>query len=175
MQMSRSAVLLVSAMALIFGTSVPHAMGQESADVYVATNGNDNWSGSLATPNAARSDGPVATLEKARRVVQKLKASRHKAIVVMLREGTYFLGEPLRLDSSDSGTADAPVVYEAYPGEKPVISGGLRIDGWKVSGGRWTAKLDPSKVHFFEQLFVNQERRYRPRTTKDGYLYNAGP
>ena len=91
MQMSRSALLLVSIIILIFGYSLPHAMGQTSADVYVATNGNDNWSGSLAVPNPGRTDGPVATLEKARRVVQKLKASgRNTAIVVMLREGATF-------------------------------------------------------------------------------------
>jgi hypothetical protein len=32
---------------------------------YVATNGNDAWSGRLAEPNAGKTDGPFATLERA--------------------------------------------------------------------------------------------------------------
>ena len=33
---------------------------------YVSTLGNDSWFGKLPTPNSARSDGPFASLEKAR-------------------------------------------------------------------------------------------------------------
>ncbi|MFA7003602.1 MAG: hypothetical protein WC429_06145, partial [Verrucomicrobiia bacterium] len=32
------------------------------ADFYVATNGNDQWSGKLAAPNKEKSDGPFATI-----------------------------------------------------------------------------------------------------------------
>jgi hypothetical protein len=170
-------VLFVVALSL-FGAVEPAICQKPSADAdfYVAPNGNDNWSGRLDAPNPSRNDGPFATLEHARRAVQSMRKSRRNApIVVMLRGGTYFLGETLKLNSSDSGSADAPVVYEAYPGEKPVVSGGKLITGWKTGSGRWTATLDPASYQFFEQLFVNDERRYRPRTTKNGYLYNEGP
>ena len=43
------------------------------AAFYVATNGNDAWSGTLAEPNAARTDGPFATLERDRDAVRPLK------------------------------------------------------------------------------------------------------
>ena len=33
---------------------------------FVSTKGNDSWSGRLAAPNAAGTDGPFASLEKAR-------------------------------------------------------------------------------------------------------------
>ena len=39
----------------------------------VAPNGNDAWSGTRATPNRARTDGPLATLEGARDAIRKLK------------------------------------------------------------------------------------------------------
>src|SRR4029077_268850 len=91
---------------------------------------------------------------------------------VLVREGTYFLNEPLKLGHDDSGSAESPVIYAAYPGETPVISGGRPITDWKVSGGRWTATLNG--YAYFEQLFVNGQRRYRPRTS-DKYLRNEGP
>ena len=38
--------------------------------IFVAPNGNDAWSGSLAEPNAAKTDGPLATLERAREKIR---------------------------------------------------------------------------------------------------------
>ncbi len=66
------------------------------ADLFVATNGNDAWSGRLDQPNDARADGPLATLERARQLVRELKArepQRQKPIVVAIRGGTYFLAQ----------------------------------------------------------------------------------
>ena len=40
---------------------------------FVSTQGNDAWSGRLEVPNAARSDGPFATLPHARDAVRKLR------------------------------------------------------------------------------------------------------
>jgi len=37
---------------------------------YVATNGNDSWTGTLASPNGGLTDGPFLTVEKARATVQ---------------------------------------------------------------------------------------------------------
>ena len=39
---------------------------------YVVNGGNDRWSGTLAEPNAAKSDGPFASLERARDEVRKV-------------------------------------------------------------------------------------------------------
>jgi hypothetical protein len=139
-----------------------------AADIYVAANGSDRNNGSA--------DAPLATLERAKRAVQNLRRSKRNApIIVMLRQGTYFLSEPLKFGSEDSGSPEAPVIYQAAPGEKVIISGGRQITGWRNVGGRWTVSLDPGRFQYFEQLFVNDQRRYRPRTTKNGFLYNEGP
>ena len=171
----RQTLVLIGAAWILFLLGVVQpANGQRAADFYVAASGNDSWSGTLEAANAERTDGPFATLERARRAVQGLKKSRRNApIVVMVRQGTYFLSEPFKLGAGDSGSPNAPIVYQAYPGEKPVISGGKPVTGWKTSGGRWTASLEDYK--FFEALFVNDERRYRPRLPKEGYFHNAGP
>jgi hypothetical protein len=145
-----------------------------NADFYIATNGDDRWSGKLAAPNAQNTDGPFATIDRARDAVRSLKQSNgsRSSITVMIREGTYFLDHPLMLGQEDSGSANLRIVYEAYPNEKPVLSGGRRIEGWTENGNRWQTSVH---LDYFEQLWVNGERRYRPRTTISGYRYNAGP
>jgi len=146
------------------------------ADFYVSPEGKDSWSGKLDAPNAAKNDGPFASVDRARKAVQGIRRGHSGPVVVMLRGGTYFLPAALNFDHSDSGSANAPVVYEAFPGEKPVISGGRVITGWSnTSGNVWTVKLDSHDFQKFEALFFNDERRYRPRTTDNSYLYNAGP
>src|SRR5581483_10556057 len=115
------------------------------ADFYISPDGKDSWSGRLEAPNAAKSDGPFATVERARKAVQGIKKGHSGPITVMLRGGTYFLSAPLTFDHSDSGSSNAPVIYEGFPGEKPVISGGRLITGWtNSSGNAWTVKLNSS-------------------------------
>ncbi|MBM4048567.1 MAG: right-handed parallel beta-helix repeat-containing protein, partial [Planctomycetes bacterium] len=76
--------------------------------LYVASDGNDSWSGALAKPNAAKTDGPVATLVGARNAVRKLKAAGglKEPVRVMIRGGMYELKEPFVLEPQDSGTAE---------------------------------------------------------------------
>lgn len=143
--------------------------GNTKADFYVATNGNDAWSGTLPAPNSAHTDGPFATLDHARLAVRTL--NHDSAITVYVRGGTYFLNDTLVFQPEDSGTDACPVTYAAYPGEKPVISGGRLISGWrKTDDGRWTVRLPDVKSGGwnFISLHVNGERRCRPRLPQHG-------
>ena len=93
--------------------------------LFVSKEGNDTWSGKLASPDKERTDGPLATLEKARdnaRLV--IEKGLKEPLTVMVREGKYFLNETLHLGPEDSGTKKFPVTYTAYPGEKVILSGG---------------------------------------------------
>ena len=148
---------------------------REKADFYLATDGNDKWSGRLEAPNAQRNDGPFASFERAQQAVREQK-KRNAATTVMVREGTYFLSQPIHFGHEDSGSQSAPVVYQAFPGERVIISGGRHLTGWSNPGGnRWTVKLSSREYQNFEALFFNGERRYRPRTTEGSYLYIKGP
>ena len=53
---------------------VSGALAQDERTIYVAPNGNDTWSGRLAAPDAAGTDGPFATLERARDEVRARRA-----------------------------------------------------------------------------------------------------
>jgi hypothetical protein len=148
---------------------------EPNPDFYVSPQGNDAWSGRLAEPNAAKSDGPLATVACAQQQVRELKQKqpgRDQPIVVAIRGGMYFLAKPLEFLPEDSGTEKAPVIYQAHGQERPILSGGVKIEGWQVAAdGRWQVELEGVKngKWSFAQLFVNDQRRFRPRLPKQGY------
>ncbi len=99
---------------------------------YVAVNGNDHWSGRLAAPNAAGTDGPFATLAAAQQAM-RASADTHTTYV---EGGDYYLNQPLNLTGRDNGES-----WLAYQGQRAVLHGGQQITGWTSSAtGIWTAK-----------------------------------
>ena len=144
---------------------------------YVSRDGDDTWSGRLETPNEGKSDGPLATLSRARDAIQELKAKAGLTapVDVMVRGGTYVLDAPIAFGPEDGGTAGCPVTYMAYPGEKPVLSGGRRVAGpWRVHSGEIMVCSLPEVKEgkwFFRQLFVNGERQTRARFPREGYYF----
>ena len=109
------------------------SFGMKGVIFFVSTDGDDSWSGKLDSPNADKTDGPFATITRARDAIRELKKqSLSEPVTVMIRGGKYFLDEPVIFNKADSGTKDCPITYMAYPGEKPIISGGRKIEAdWK--------------------------------------------
>ena len=117
-------------MLLLLGGSVGSAQSP-NADFYVSVDGSDSWSGTLAAPDAQKSDGPFATLPRARDAVRLLKKKKSDDIVVLIRGGTYQLDKTVVFGVEDSGDGEATITYAAYPGETPVFSSGQEITGWQ--------------------------------------------
>ncbi|MDA1044866.1 MAG: right-handed parallel beta-helix repeat-containing protein, partial [Verrucomicrobia bacterium] len=95
---------------------------------------------------------------------------------VWIGGGVYPLSDTFVLGFDDSASSGNRIDYVAVPGEQPVLSGGRRITGWKVKKDRWVVTLpDVAKGDWdFAQLFVDGERRSRPRLPREGYHYVAG-
>lgn len=89
---------------------------------YVSPQGNDAWPGKLAAPNADRSDGPFASITRARDAIRRLKTEQgglREPVTVQIRGGKYCLAETISLTPEDSGTKECPISYIAFPGEPP--------------------------------------------------------
>ena len=145
------------------------------ADFYVSPIGNDAWTGRLPDPSAAGADGPFATIGKARDAIRGI--AKDRALTVLVRGGTYTLEEPILFAPEDSGTVAAPVTYAAYPGERPVFSGGREIVGFRQAGDLWITTV-PGVAEGrwrFRELFVNGERRTCARMPNAGFFKMASP
>lgn len=111
---------------LHFGASVqPVSAGTQ---YYVATNGNDSWSGTLPAPNGGNTDGPFRTIQRCATVVT---AGSNCAI----RTGVY----RETVTPANSGSAGLPITFQAYNNEDVTISGADVVTGWTthdLAGGR---------------------------------------
>jgi Right handed beta helix region len=146
----------------------------QKPDFYVSPIGNDAWSGKLDKPNSGRTDGPFASIDRARAAVRDAKKMHTGPVLVSIHGGTYFLNTPLKFTPEDSGSSPAqPIIYAAYPGEQPVVSGGYRLPEPRMNINRyWEVKLNDvaSGKWVFSQLFVDGFRRSRPRLPKYDYF-----
>jgi hypothetical protein len=143
---------------------------------YVATNGNDAWSGKFPSPNSSRTDGPFATVQGAVGMLRERQPRRAGTTnTILLRGGAYFLKMPIVLQPADSF-----LTFAAYRGERPVLSGGKRIEDWhevEVNGKKlWAASAsgDNGKKWVFRELWTNGKRATRARHPNQGYLAIAG-
>jgi len=106
---------------------------------YVAPAGSDENDGSESKP--------FRSLAKARDAVRALKKGSFPkgGAKVLIAGGDYAAGQPLTLSTEDSGTAEAPVVYQAQPAQTPVFRGGVRVTRWQpIRDTNLRDKLDPA-------------------------------
>lgn len=144
--------------------------------LYVKTNGNDNWSGTLKSPNKNKTDGPLASLAGARDRLRQIKQkiNLNEPVLIIIGDGKYFVQKPIEFGPEDSGIGKFPVVYQAENNGKAAISGGRPIKGfeqWK--NGIWRTFIPEvaSNQWYFEQLFVNDARATRARTPNKFFSY----
>jgi hypothetical protein len=145
--------------ALIAGLLLSNAAAaQIMASYYVSPDGNDN--------NPGTEGQPFKTIQKARDVIRTRSGTWTGDIYVWLRGGTYTLSSTLEFTAGDAGKDGHYVAYQAYTGERPIISGGTRITGWQAyQNGIYRA---PCGSMEFRQLYVNGKKAVRARTPNTG-------
>ena len=143
---SKSRLLASACLVLMFACLSQLSYGQPSSSkFYVSLDGLDTSEGTKAKP--------FATLEKAREAIRSLKSGGglpEGGVTVYLRGGVYSRTSTFNLTEQDSGEADKPVVYQAYPGEKVHIVGGRELySSWfslvVESSGVWGQLDDAAK------------------------------
>ena len=135
--------------------------------LHVSTAGNDAWSGTPAAPNQAETDGPLASLARARDEIRKRKAAGAKGpFTVLVSAGTYLVPQTFTLGPEDSGTADAPVVYASGAAGNAVLIGGRKVAGFLPYKDR-ILKADLASQGlggvYFRQLFFAGRRQHLAR------------
>ncbi len=165
---------LVGLAVALFGvTCAVPAETWTGVEFWVAPDGNDT--------NPGTREQPLASISLALRKVRELRRLTNAAVAngarIVLRGGVYQLTAPLLVRPEDSGTETGPTLIEAAPGERPVLSGGILVTGWrklkeKVPGlprmaqrHVWVAEAPQFCGRMVEcrQLWVNDRKAIRAR------------
>lgn len=152
-----------------------------ASQIFVATTGDDRNSGKI--------NQPKATLHEALRQVRELRRLKSDSLKtpvrIILKDGVYQLSQPVFIRPEDSGTAESPTFIEAAPGEKPILSGGISIKGWKKStttipglsnmaeGKIWVTDvpLVGGQLFNFRQLWVNDVKAVRAKSANGNKMH----
>lgn len=123
-------------------------LGMQSAnalDVYVDVQGDDSNNGSRSAP--------VASIDRAQEIVKAVVGKQ--PVTVWVGDGVHHLPQPLVFESSDSGSAENPVIYRAESEGQAVLSGGSPLElNWKpFRDGIVQASTEPGLA--IDQLFVD--------------------
>lgn len=174
-----AATIALSLVTLSLSLETPSVLGERDSSLwrsfYVSPAGSDR------NPGTERE--PFRTLMRAQRAVREVAERMEGDIAVYLRGGTYGLEGPWTFQADDSGRNGRRVIWRAYPGERPVISGGRVIRSWRRVGTRGGHPLFAAGIGDVEarQLYVGGERRVRARgrlrgirATSFGYLLSEG-
>ncbi|HEV3311046.1 MAG TPA: right-handed parallel beta-helix repeat-containing protein, partial [Chloroflexota bacterium] len=133
------------------GASFHSSTSPSGPTVYVSPAGNDAAAGTRLKP--------FRTLQRARNYVRTINRNMSRDITVYLKGGTYRLPQTLTFTSRDSGTNAHNVIWTAFGSAMPVISGAVRITGWKLSNpsmDMWAAAVP--KGFSTRQVYVDGVR-----------------
>jgi hypothetical protein len=138
--------------------------------LFLSPSGNDSNSGTKGNP--------LASLKGARDKIRELRRNKQltDTVFVRIEGGTYQMSEPLELTVEDTGTEKSPVVFIAEPENRAVFCGGMRIEHFQqVEPGLWKCFVPETAKYgfYFEQLYVNGERRYRAQTPNHGSFFRV--
>lgn len=89
---------------------------------YVAPYGDDDNPGTISKP--------FATIEKVKDVVW-MELDGMGDITIYFRGGTYYINRTILFRAQSSGSENQIITYRNFPGETPVFSSGIKMNGWK--------------------------------------------
>ena len=134
---------------------------QVDTSIYVSTNGSDNNPGTLSSP--------FKSIEKARDIIRGQKRSNDKNIQyrVVLLSGDYRINNSIVLNEEDSGTVNAPIIYEGEKNGKVTLTGGINIpieNCKKISGE--IKGYNKISLQYRDQVYYVDLRELLPKEIK---------
>lgn len=118
-------------------------------------------SAAATAPGTGAAEAPFATLSEAKAYAAPFAG--REPITIHVAPGTYYLSEPLVFTAAESGTAAAPIVYQADADAEVALSGGSKLQlTWQpYRDGVFVAETAADLQ--IDQLFVNGQRQRMAR------------
>lgn len=138
---------------LSFNFSIKDADAAVQSTFYVSPTGSGT-SCTLSNP---------CSLQEAQTQVRAVNQNMNGDIVVYFLDGTYQLSSTFQLNENatthDSGTNGFNIIYRAYPGAQPVISGGTTLSNWSLAQNSSTIyRSYVGQSSGVLQMYVNGQR-----------------
>ncbi len=167
---------LVAAACLFAGSFFP---ALPAAEFWAAPTGGEKAAGTVEDPLSL-----IAAQRRARELRRLATVPLAEPVRIFLRGGNYALDAAWCVRPEDSGTVQSPTVFEAAPGETPVLDGGVALSGWSrlsspapglpaaAAGQVWVAEapLVGGRPREFRQLWIAGRKAGRARTPDPGDL-----
>ena len=158
--------------------------GSPTADFFIATDGNDAWSGTLAAPNVDHSDGPFASLARAQTAVRGL-GSPARTVTVLVRGGTYYLAQSATAPGTLASERPTRGAHRRRRSCGKRIRASSHCQRWRTARAAGLDEPRGQRVEDraadddqpFESLYYNGERRMRARSSTSngvGYYLSNG-
>lgn len=147
--------------------SLHYMFVHSQTNIYASYNGPDT--------NDGLTIGTAVNLQKAKDIVRSIISSGPLTsdIIVNILPGEHILNQTLVFDSNDSGNNGHYVIYKAYNGGEPEISGGQKITGWSPHDpvkNIWKASIGSL---YSRQIYVNGVRSVRARSEDKFGIYET--
>jgi hypothetical protein len=131
---------------------------------------------------------PLATLDMAIRKARELRRLSDPAVKngihIFLKGGIYELQDPVFIRPEDAGILASPTIIQNAKNEKPVLSGGILVKGWKKASAKveglpaiakgkvWVADAPQmaDNIVDFRQLWVDDKKAIRSMSTAEGEM-----
>lgn len=149
-----------------------------AVNYYVAPGGSDTGNGSIGAP--------FGTLEKVRDTIRAMpRPLPTGGVRVHLRGGVHRRNAAFVLSAQDSGTPGAPVVYAAYAGETPILTGARAVGSGQIAPlaasehFRLPPGTDPAQVWEFtvpdktNDSSANKDNYTFPNVFNEWWIHNA--
>jgi hypothetical protein len=133
---------------------------------YVAPQGAKNANGTL--------ERPFGSVQEALQAAQAKKA-KDTPLTIVLRGGRHELSDTIRLGKAISGKKDQPTVLRAHTNEVPILSGGIKIEGWTLHDEKKGIYKAKAPGFSFRQLYVAGQRAIRARTPNRDNIRTMSP
>lgn len=100
---------------------------------------------------------PFKTLQFAKNFIRNSRWQFRRHVVIFIREGIYELNEPLVFTTDDDSFGQTRIIYAAYPGERVIISGGIRLKPiWETRDNRtYYLAFNNPRISNIYQLLIN--------------------
>lgn len=136
-----------------------------AGEIWVSTQGSDLNDGTRQAPKATL----TSALRQAREWRRLGDERVQGGITICLEGGTYALHESVFIRPEDGGTEASPTIIRSAEKNQAVLSGGVRIGGWKKQGKLWVADVPGfnGRPLDFRQLWVNGVKADRARDVAD--------